>query len=176
MSHIHLTCLREWLNSRRSMKEQENIKTYCWKILECELCKVRFPSKVFPNGVVVTEKQKFTKKQLQVMGHPIDILDYDRPDEDFIVLESVTLQNIKIIHVIQMQNRDLIKIGRGQDAEIRVTDISVSRFHARINKSLSGEYFVKDNRSKFGTLIQVRKPLKILRNLTHYLQMGRTLL
>ena len=43
MSHIHLECLREWLNSKRSMKEGECVKTYCWKALECELCKVRFP-------------------------------------------------------------------------------------------------------------------------------------
>ena len=43
MSHIHLECLREWLNSKRSKKEGENVKTYCWKALECELCKVRFP-------------------------------------------------------------------------------------------------------------------------------------
>mmetsp|Transcript_32786 Transcript_32786/g.50047 ORF Transcript_32786/g.50047 Transcript_32786/m.50047 type:complete len:112 (-) Transcript_32786:1221-1556(-) len=44
MSHIHLSCLREWLNSKRSRKEHEYVKTYCWKIMECELCKVRFPA------------------------------------------------------------------------------------------------------------------------------------
>lgn len=43
MSHIHLECLREWLNSKRSKKEGDCVKTYCWKALECELCKVRFP-------------------------------------------------------------------------------------------------------------------------------------
>jgi E3 ubiquitin-protein ligase DOA10 len=43
MSHIHLECLREWLNSKKSKKESEFVKTYCWKALECELCKVRFP-------------------------------------------------------------------------------------------------------------------------------------
>jgi len=38
MSHIHLECLREWLNSKRSRKDGEYVKTYCWKALECELC------------------------------------------------------------------------------------------------------------------------------------------
>lgn len=87
------------------------------------------------------------------MGKPIEILEFEKPEREFLVLESVTLQNIRIIHVINMTDRNFIKVGRGHDAEIRVTDISVSRFHARINKSDSGEYFVEDNKSKFGTLV-----------------------
>jgi E3 ubiquitin-protein ligase DOA10 len=42
MSSIHLECLREWLNSKRTKKDGI-VKTYCWKALECELCKERFP-------------------------------------------------------------------------------------------------------------------------------------
>jgi pSer/pThr/pTyr-binding forkhead associated (FHA) protein len=52
-----------------------------------------------------------------------------------------------------MKDRQYIRVGRGHDADIRVTDISVSRFHAKINMSENGEFFVEDNRSKFGTLI-----------------------
>ena len=85
MSHIHLECLREWLNSKKSKKEGDCVVTYCWKALECELCKVRFPQQVYPNGAAVTEESKGT------FGKPIEILDYDVPDSNFIVLESVTL-------------------------------------------------------------------------------------
>jgi pSer/pThr/pTyr-binding forkhead associated (FHA) protein len=68
-----------------------------------------------------------------------------------------------------MQKKTFIKVGRGHDADIRVTDISVSRFHARINYDDElGEYFLEDNNSKFGTLIMVRKPVKILENCTNY--------
>ena len=53
-----------------------------------------------------------------------------------------------------MNEKSFIKVGRGHETDIRVTDISVSRFHARINRSLTtGEYFVEDNKSKFGTLV-----------------------
>ena len=65
-------------------------------------------------------------------------------------------------------------MGRGHDADIRVTDISVSRFHAKINKSPSGEFYVEDNKSKFGTLIQIRKPFMLDKNRNNYIQMGRT--
>jgi pSer/pThr/pTyr-binding forkhead associated (FHA) protein len=59
-----------------------------------------------------------------------------------------------------MKEREFIRVGRGHDADIRVTDISVSRFHARINRDPNnGQFYVEDNKSKFGTLIQVRKPI-----------------
>ena len=46
MKHIHIECLREWLKSKRTVKENYAVKTYCWKQLECELCKVRFPDRI----------------------------------------------------------------------------------------------------------------------------------
>lgn len=98
------------------------------------------------------------------------------PDEDFIVFESVTLQNLRIIHVIDMRKKSLIRVGRGNDADIRVTDISVSRYHAKLNKSEDGSYYIEDNLSKFGTLLMLRKPYKLQKNKTNYLQMGRTII
>ena len=53
-------------------------------------------------------------------------------------------------------------IGRGHDAHVRVTDISVSRLHAVLLKSVEGFYYLTDNDSKFGTLALVRTPLQLL--------------
>ena len=58
-----------------------------------------------------------------------------------------------------MQNTIKLYIGRGHDAHVRVTDISVSRLHAVMIKSTQGYYYLSDNDSKFGTLAQVRSPL-----------------
>ena len=50
-----------------------------------------------------------------------------------------------------------IKIGRSVDSDVRVTDdISVSRNHASIKKGPSGDYFLEDKKSKFGTLMLVQ--------------------
>ena len=46
-----------------------------------------------------------------------------------------------------------IKLGRGHDCEIRITDISVSRNHALI-KNIGNNFFIFDNKSKFGTLVK----------------------
>lgn len=92
------------------------------------------------------------------------------------MLESVTQQNIKIIHSIDMESRDYIRVGRGHDSHVRITDISVSRCHAYIRKTSRGDYVVEDNGSKFGTLVQARKPFMIVRDQINYFQLGRTML
>jgi hypothetical protein len=168
MRMIHLGCLREWLNSKKTVKEGEGVVTYCWKATECELCQVKFPSIMFHDGTNA-EKKDLTARERRRLGEPIEVLEYKTPRENFIVMESVTMQNIRIIHVVDMKNKTMIKVGRGHDADIRVTDISVSRFHAMINYCPEkGEYFLEDNNSKFGTLVLVRKPTLLHENCINY--------
>lgn len=70
----------------------------------------------------------------------------------------------------------MIKVGRGHDCEIRITDISVSRFHALFKKNSKGDFILEDNNSKFGTLSLIRRPLLLEKPCTNYLQVGRTIL
>lgn len=60
-----------------------------------------------------------------------------------------------------MRNISKLIIGRGHEAHVRVTDISVSRMHAFLLKSNSGYYYLTDNNSKFGTLSLVKTPLVV---------------
>jgi len=66
-------------------------------------------------------------------------------------------------------------IGRGHEAHVRVTDISVSRLHAFLVKSTQGYYFLTDNESKFGTLSLIKTPQMLKPNSANVLQIGRTL-
>jgi pSer/pThr/pTyr-binding forkhead associated (FHA) protein len=68
-----------------------------------------------------------------------------------------------------MDQRDFIKVGRGHDSEVRITDISVSRCHALIKRSNKGDFIVEDNNSKFGTLVLLRKPYIMSKSGTNYL-------
>lgn len=61
------------------------------------------------------------------------------------------------MHVIHFSTCKEIKVGRGHESNIRVTDISVSRVHALITFK-DGKFVVQDNNSKFGTLIALDKP------------------
>ena len=94
----------------------------------------------------------------------LSIIEYLLPERslNYLVLESISSNTSKVIHVINMQNTIKLYIGRGHDAHVRVTDISVSRLHAVMIKSTQGYYYLSDNDSKFGTLALVRSPLQLL--------------
>jgi len=81
----------------------------------------------------------------------------------------------------EQKKNQRIKIGRGVDSDVRVTDdISVSRNHAFIQKTQNGDYYLVDNSSKFGTLVLVQYPIflspKLLSNTPLVLQSGKTCL
>lgn len=58
---------------------------------------------------------------------------------------------------------------------MRISDISVSRKHAEIRR-VNGEFYLKDLKSKFGTLVQCQQPICVQPGKTLSLQAGRTLL
>jgi pSer/pThr/pTyr-binding forkhead associated (FHA) protein len=79
----------------------------------------------------------------------LNIIDYDTPEPEFedevcnyIVLESISSNTSKVIHVVNMDQITKLYIGRGHDAHVRVTDISVSRVHAILIKSTQGYYML----------------------------------
>ena len=81
--------------------------------------------------------------------------------------------NIKSIHVIQL-NGDIIKIGRGHESDVRINDISVSRVHALLKyDNVTGRLLIRNLKSKFGTLVLLKKPL-IIKDKKIDLQVGRT--
>lgn len=69
----------------------------------------------------------------------------------------------------------MIKLGRGHEADIRISDISVSRLHAVIRLEPNG-LFLEDKDSKFGSLVLCRKGVQLDRNHPHFnVQIGKSL-
>lgn len=164
MKFIHLKCLREWLQSRLNIKQSGSIVSYYWKSLDCELCKENLPSKVLLGGAMV------------------ELVDIHKPDVPFIVLEDVTRERDRDpglgIHVLSMPAGAVINLviptqGRGHESDIRIQDISVSRLHASIQLS-EGNFRISDRKSKFGTLVQVRRWISLYPGADLSLQIGRT--
>ena len=92
--------------------------------------------------------------KIAVGGKIVELLDIPKPPGKYIILEALCRDKNahKGLHVISMYDTDMIKMGRGHDCELRISDVSVSRSHATINFS-AGNFFIEDNGSKFGTLI-----------------------
>ena len=160
----HFECIKKWMETKLVTKENEKktVKSYNIKSFNCEICKTPYPFKFKLNGV---EK-------------PFELIDLQKPSGcDSIILESLNQMkencNIKSIHVIQL-NGDELTIGRGHESDVRINDISVSRKHAVLKYNTDeGTLLLRDLKSKFGTLILIKKPLLIKEKKIH-LQIGRT--
>jgi len=80
------------------------------------------------------------------------------------------------VHIIKMETKTNIRLGRGHDSDIRITDISVSRCHAVI-KLEKGSFYIEDNNSKFGTLVYVKNSIPLVGDYANLsVQIGRTVL
>lgn len=113
------------------------------------------------------------------------MLNYERPSSGhYLVLESFTNTPHKTIHVITIpddvarkKKSISIQVGRGNEVDVRITDISVSRVHAKIWLN-NGEFYCADNDSKFGTVVLIRNPISLPQRSEHFLhlQIGKHLI
>jgi hypothetical protein len=160
LKYVHLACLRQWISTHSCVRidKNENCAIFLIKPVECELCKTKFPDYI---------------KHLDKM-YPL--LDFSIEYESYLSLESLTLDKHKnkFIYVVSLEKTGKIKAGRGSEANILLSDISVSRIHCFMvveNKNV----FLEDNNSKFGTLVLMQnKRLKLSQELPLFVQVGRT--
>ena len=166
MKYIHYECLKNWLNSKieedisvDSENPDVEVISYNRKDISCELCKEKFPDYV------------------KVNDRYYNISFYKPKFEEFIVLESMRADKhkAKFIHIISFDKKSSINIGRANECELSISELSVSRFHCIIHKD-EGDLFLEDNSSKFGTLVLIQNnnmymndyvPLKVQTNKTY---------
>ena len=159
----HYQCIKKWMETKLNIKENEKktVKSYNIKSFNCEICKTPYPFRF----------------KIEGRDDTFDLIDITLPTSNYIVLESLNQMkencNIKSIHVITLTD-DPITIGRGHESDVRINDISVSRSHATLKyDSTTGKLLLKDLKSKFGTLVLLKRPIEIKPSKIH-LQIGRT--
>lgn len=92
-------------------------------------------------------------------------MDVEVPEErNFLWLESLTFEknSSRMVHLVMPDSnvnnatgvcKNSFKLGRGHESDVRVSDISVSRFHAVLKYENDSHFYLQDNLSKFGTLV-----------------------
>ena len=163
--YIHYECLKNWLNSKieedisvDSENPEVEVISYNRKDISCELCKEKLPDYIKYNN-------RF-----------YNISFYKPKFNEFIVFESMRADKhrAKFIHIISFDNKESVHIGRANECELSIAELSVSRFHCIIHKD-DGDMFLEDNTSKFGTLVLVQNDnLIVNESLPLYLQINKT--
>lgn len=107
-------------------------RSFLWEQTICELCKVEFQSYVY------------------VKGKRINLLDYEVPKQNhYIVLEAINTEEImkkktKIIHIVDFKDMNQLILGRGNEANVKISDISISRVHAQFRVIQDKHIFLID--------------------------------
>lgn len=139
---IHYDCLKNWLKTKEYRHVTTHYTSIYWRQFQCELCKSQLPY-VFRNN-----------------GRSYSLITLPELDCDHIVLESITLEvkTARMVHILHPKTgyfvnfKGFYSIGRGQDCDLKISDISVSRNHCQINYR-DGKFWLQDKQSKFGTLV-----------------------
>jgi hypothetical protein len=160
--YIHLKCLKQWIMNKSCLKidHYDLCSIFLFTESECELCKAKLPDFVNHNGKLIS------------------LLDFSDEFENYLILESLTLdkENNKFLYIISLDKNREIKVGRGQVCDILLSDVSVSRIHCFL--VINGKnVYIQDNDSKFGTLVLIQTPtIKLIEGLPLNIQIGRSFL
>ena len=115
---------------------------------------------------------------IKTNGYKYKLVEYEEQTGDYMVLESLNQEKntSRIIHIIRPSpQKDVFKLGRGHESDLRINDISVSRCHAKI-KLEKGKFMLEDNQSKFGTLVLIKQRTPLLPGFNKAVQVGRTVI
>mmetsp|Transcript_17348 Transcript_17348/g.52303 ORF Transcript_17348/g.52303 Transcript_17348/m.52303 type:complete len:392 (+) Transcript_17348:72-1247(+) len=168
VQYVHLACLREWLRVCRKLPvASEACDGFEYHPLKCDICKGSYSSTVHYSGGDSSKESE-----------PLAEMPFVRPP--FVVLEVPGRHyggGGRRSHVLSLA-RDgdkVLKLGRAHNCHLRIPDASISRWHASIRLH-EGKILLEDHGSKFGTLVEMQRPMAIDPTRTMSLQVGCTVL
>ena len=151
---FHLYCFWKYLKTERIFKyKKDEYKSGSLIIINfinflCPICNEPFNPVVSKNG-------KF-----------FNLIPYDFDKKIYhIVLESINFVKdgvycVMVIICLFNNKKDEFFLGRGHEASFKISDISISRVHAKISLK-HDEIVLDDLGSKFGTLLLIRKNIEL---------------
>lgn len=153
---VHFHCLKVWMQYKIVQKTTQNVTSYQWKKLDCEICLKQWP------------------KKIKFKGQVHELIALNRPAGPYMIIEkpSNDPNTPSAMNIISPANNSIVKMGRGHQCDLRISDISVSRIHTHI-KFENDKFLAFDNDSKFGTLILLTKDYAVKSDKAA-IQIGRT--
>ena len=151
---IHYKCLKNILKNNIDIpnekeKKKENIIEYKCKNFLCNECLTSYPI------------------QFKILDKLYSLIDIgEQNTSNYLILEILNDFNegdniIRKLYLIKLENNQKISIGRYDENHISIKDSFVSGKHAEILNE-NGNIIIKDNNSKFGTLVLIKGNVRVL--------------
>jgi hypothetical protein len=156
VSLTHLFCMRAWILSKAGRKINTNVTSYMWEKLECEICKTKLPFSIVHKGEI------------------FELICLPRPKGKFMIIEEKGKKVFPyVLHLVVLGDTP-ISIGRDIDNDIVLNHPSISRNHAVVD--IWQDLYIRDLKSKFGTLVLVTKSILVSRSDVVPVQVEKSLL
>lgn len=146
--YVHARCLGHWLKGRLGL-DNYNGSVFFFRPLACELCHCIYPS------YFVSDDSATTLATLPDTRTPFVVFENLGGASNIPAWNSDSSNTFPAgLHVVQFdQALTCIKIGRGHECQMRISDVSISRLHALLRIGEDGHIYLEDQQSKFGTLV-----------------------
>jgi pSer/pThr/pTyr-binding forkhead associated (FHA) protein len=107
--------------------------------------------------------------QLKYEDRAYNIIDFKRPKRPCVVLEKITKKeigkvNISEITILKFRKQDKCTLGEGPQNDLRLLDNTSSVVHCSIRYKQNRFFLFDEERSRFGTLVLLRKCFPLLSN------------
>lgn len=93
----------------------------------------------------------------------LSLITFPKPQTPYLVFEKFPFDKEEQPHlyIIDMKDKPFITLGRSNEANIRFTDISISRNHSKIRYH-NDNFYIEDMHSKFGTMTMIKSDFIVL--------------
>lgn len=148
---IHYKCLKDILRNNIVTNEKRNIIEYKCKNFLCNECLTLYPI------------------QFKILDELYSLIDFGEQNiSNYLILEILNDFNekddiVRKLYLIKLEHGQKISIGRNleNDVSIEYANSFVSGKHAEILNE-NGNIIIKDNNSKFGTLVLIKGNVRVL--------------
>ena len=149
MKYVHLSCLKNKINSNIYKKRYKFYDIYLFKNNYCEICLETFPK------YIIIDNKKINLLDLDISNYNnyviCDMIKYDEKND----------YNYRIgFLVIHFNEESIIKFGRKKENDVVFNDLSISGFHCEFIYK-EGNLYIKDLGSSYGCLKYIQNELEI---------------
>ena len=165
MRYIHFSCLKKSIMQKIQIKKENYFDLYFFKSYNCEICLETYPKYIkYKSYIYNLVEVDLSKYKDYVQASIIYYTDNNHINSNLEHENNKQLSYLGYL-IFNIDENSELKVGRNQNNEIVLKDISISRFHCLLKRE-NNLLKIKDTKSKFGTLSYMKNTKQIDPNIS----------